>query len=787
MKNFKFLLMIWFWVMGILLNAFHGIAQQYDFTLDFEDGNLRGWTSEGRAFRFQPTLDDNPLARGSGQRSNHQGRFWIGTFELYQGLSGQKPGGAQGDGSVGTLTSASFEIPEGTLSFLIGGGSKYETRVELLLEDPIEGSIRVRYATGRDTETMHRESWDLTPYARKRGRIRVVDSSSEGWGHINVDDFQFSTGVATAKKPYSLAADFPKIAAAKEPKISTGPTAKIYPEYREATQGESAEFESQSSPSGAVIREIWTGPSDQTASGKRFTINTMGVAPGAYKIGLTATDRYKRVSRASATLVIVSPPQAPPTGPPMAQPTPQFRVRISVSPNPVENGQSVRFTASLDREIRGAEFNYDFGDNSPDIWIREPEIVHTYPIPGEFYACVTVRGIRTTTERSNIVKIMVTESLPGLTLSLQLDHESPFVEERIIFRAVTSKPLAGARFQFRFGDSIVSDWTVNPEMEHSYGREGTYQAYALVRGDGDKIVESPLVTIQVRTRPQPTYAVQLRPEKTRVQPQTAIAVTAILAPPDNEAEYNFLFGDATESGWQAAREAVHEYARPGEYFVRVLVRKNREIIAESEGTGIAVVQPDQPEKEIRLFLKVTPVFAMTGDPVKFDVSIEPTQQGLEYRIVFGDGNERGWDRDPAAEHVYSQAGSYRPYVTVRVDQRLKTESQPVEVTINAPPQPLLDPTLRTILIIGTAVVIFAAGYLARRIQGRKKHSRTEEPARSFRAEPHMDSGEQFIGSDQRLDLEYELQIRPVVDRGTQEIVVGGPPVADENHESTEEV
>lgn len=166
-------------------------------TWDFETGDLRGWKAEGTAFASQPTLGDNPTARNRGQPSRHQGRWWIGTYERYQGRPGQQPGMVQGDGPTGTLTSAFFRIPGGTLSFLVGGGSGFETRVELWTVEPIEGDVRQRAASGADSETMRRVRWNLADIQGRTGYIRIVDDSSGGWGHINVDDFRFSAAPAS--------------------------------------------------------------------------------------------------------------------------------------------------------------------------------------------------------------------------------------------------------------------------------------------------------------------------------------------------------------------------------------------------------------------------------------------------------------------------------------------------------------------------------------------------------------------------------------------------------------
>ena len=162
-----------------------------DVTWDFETGDLRGWASSGAAFAFQPTRGDNPRARQS--TSNHQGEYWIGTYERYQGRRDEAAGTFQGDRPQGALESQAFEIPPGPLSFLVGGGSEFWTRVELVVIDQIEGEIRMLHATGNDSDSMRRITWDLTPYAGRRGRIRIVDASSDDWGHINVDDIRFAS------------------------------------------------------------------------------------------------------------------------------------------------------------------------------------------------------------------------------------------------------------------------------------------------------------------------------------------------------------------------------------------------------------------------------------------------------------------------------------------------------------------------------------------------------------------------------------------------------------------
>src|SRR6516225_11943872 len=94
--------------------------------LDFETGNLKDWKAEGTAFKGQPVKGDTVAPRRSDMKSQHQGQYWIGTFE------------GHGDRPQGTLTSVPFKVTHPWASFLVGGGSFRETCVELVRTDTKE-------------------------------------------------------------------------------------------------------------------------------------------------------------------------------------------------------------------------------------------------------------------------------------------------------------------------------------------------------------------------------------------------------------------------------------------------------------------------------------------------------------------------------------------------------------------------------------------------------------------------------------------------------------------------
>jgi putative membrane-bound dehydrogenase-like protein len=147
--------------------------------LDFEQGSLKDWTASGDAFVKQPVRGDAVAKRRDDMKSQHQGEYWIGSFE-----------NAAGDKAQGTLTSAPFKVEYGWASFLVGGGSLPKTKIELVLKEG-ESERSVFRASGTDSENLRPIVANLTPYVGKQIFIRVVDQESGPWGHINFDNFRF--------------------------------------------------------------------------------------------------------------------------------------------------------------------------------------------------------------------------------------------------------------------------------------------------------------------------------------------------------------------------------------------------------------------------------------------------------------------------------------------------------------------------------------------------------------------------------------------------------------------
>lgn len=152
----------------------------------FENGNLSGWMIEsGTAFTDSGV--SNTATFWSTQPFNQAGNYHYWGY-----LSG-------GDASVGVLKSQTFTLGgNGQVSFLVGGGSDID-KLYVSFVRAADGKELFR-STGPgtywnwqgskgETEGYTRRNWDATQYIGTPMFIKIVDERTDGWGHINIDDF----------------------------------------------------------------------------------------------------------------------------------------------------------------------------------------------------------------------------------------------------------------------------------------------------------------------------------------------------------------------------------------------------------------------------------------------------------------------------------------------------------------------------------------------------------------------------------------------------------------------
>ncbi|HEV3120731.1 MAG TPA: GH116 family glycosyl-hydrolase, partial [Isosphaeraceae bacterium] len=137
---------------------------------DFEHG-YKNWTVEGTAFGDQPPSGTLPNQQPV---SGFQGKGLVNSFK-------------DGDDTTGQLISKPFTIERNFICFFVGGGSHGTTQIRL-----ISGEKIVRATSGRNNERLEPASWNVSELQGQTAYIAIVDAQKGGWGHINVDQIEFS-------------------------------------------------------------------------------------------------------------------------------------------------------------------------------------------------------------------------------------------------------------------------------------------------------------------------------------------------------------------------------------------------------------------------------------------------------------------------------------------------------------------------------------------------------------------------------------------------------------------
>ncbi len=111
-----------------------------------------------------------------------------GTYHLWGAAGG-------GDAPTGKMRSSDFTLGGiGEISFLIGGGNDIDN-LYVALRRSSDGT-EIRRATNTafaDSEALTRVVWDVSDEIGEDLYLEVVDNSSGGWGHINLDDVRTFT------------------------------------------------------------------------------------------------------------------------------------------------------------------------------------------------------------------------------------------------------------------------------------------------------------------------------------------------------------------------------------------------------------------------------------------------------------------------------------------------------------------------------------------------------------------------------------------------------------------
>ncbi len=141
---------------------------------NFEAGSYGQWKAEGTAFGRGPVKsEDAAKDEVTGQEGNYLVNSKLTVY---------------GDSGTGKLISPAFTITREYINFKLGGGS-YQDRTCINLV--IDGKI-IKTAAGVSDDHLDDISWDTRNLKGQSAHFEIIDNEKGSWGHISVDDIEFS-------------------------------------------------------------------------------------------------------------------------------------------------------------------------------------------------------------------------------------------------------------------------------------------------------------------------------------------------------------------------------------------------------------------------------------------------------------------------------------------------------------------------------------------------------------------------------------------------------------------
>jgi PKD repeat protein len=214
--------------------------------------------------------------------------------------------------------------------------------------EPIEGWQRAYFASGNNNETMQRVSWDVSKWAGRTGQIRIVDDSSGPWGHINVDDFVFSSRRRDPIPPPAQQLEF----SSDRTTVNPGEQVTFFLTPASAAAGFVYDISFSGEPSevmeGAQAVHEYRKPGDYTV--------TVTPRPSAERPSPVIVDNFLKIRVQS--------------------------VPLTHAPEPVYAGESVTFTIGSDDS--SMRYRFHFEEGPPGEWSTAPQAKHTYENPGMY-------------------------------------------------------------------------------------------------------------------------------------------------------------------------------------------------------------------------------------------------------------------------------------------------------------------------------------------------------------------------------------------------------------------
>ncbi len=335
-------------------------------------------------------------------------------------------------------------------------------------------------------------------------------------------------------------------------------------------------------------------------------------------------------------------------------------------------------SADPNRPAQDLQFRWDWEDDGEwdTSWSSNPVREHVFNAAGEYTIRLEVRnesGLTASTTRNVEVSGSAgTTTAPVASFTVVPDAGEAPLEIGVDASGShdPNSPPQALQYRWDWEDDGEWDtsWSSNPAGDHVFNAAGRYTIRLQVRNEAGLMAET---TRAVSAYDPPVASFTVAPEDGGAPLEISVDASGSHDPnsPPQALQYRWDWEDDGEwdTSWSSNSAGEHVFNVAGEYTIRLQVRNEAELVAE---TTRAVSAYDPPVA----YFSVVPEDGEAPLEISVDASgsHDPNSppQALQYRWDWEDDGtwDTSWSSNPAADHVFDVAGQY----TIRLQVRNET-------------------------------------------------------------------------------------------------------------------
>ena len=336
-------------------------------------------------------------------------------------------------------------------------------------------------------------------------------------------------------------------------------------------------------------------------------------------------------------------------------PVPGFS--INITDQCFTNNQFI-YTNSSSISSGTLQYKWDLGDGTV---ATTTDISHTYARPGTYLVKLIVTSDKGCIDSARFTVTVNASPVAGFNIN---KVDQCFKGHQFVFSNTSTLSTGSLLYRWNMGDGNI---ITSKDVTHSYLIPDAYFVKLVITTDKGCMDSSSFV-VNVNPSPIAGFTVNTA-QQCFANNQFNFTNTTVI--PGGTVQYLWNLGDGTTMN---TTDVIHNYSKPGDYIVKMLVTSNKGC-ADSSTFTVKVFPFANAD------FTVQPVCINLKLPL-LNRTINNTATGLNYLWDFGNG-QSSILQNPV--YSYTAAGTYKVNLTVNTNQCLQTfTSKQIEVVIDAP-------------------------------------------------------------------------------------------------------